>query len=114
MSQLKSQLRHARRRRLRARVQGTAARPRFSVFRSLTRLSAQLIDDAAGRTIVSADTKEAKAKLTVEGAVKLGKLLAKKAKEKGVASVVFDRGGYRYHGRIKALADAAREGGLQF
>ncbi|MFA6039476.1 MAG: 50S ribosomal protein L18 [Candidatus Peribacteraceae bacterium] len=114
MSQLKSQLRHARRRRIRARVRGTSARPRLSVYRSLKRLSAQIIDDVTGRTVVSADTKETKAKLNLDGAKKLGTLLAKKAKEKGITAVVFDRGGYRYHGRIKALADAAREGGLTF
>ncbi len=114
MSQLKSQLRLAKRRRIRARLSGTAARPRLSVFRSLTRLSVQLIDDAAGKTIVAADTREAKAKLSVDGAKKLGMLLAKKASEKGITVAVFDRGGYKYHGRIKALAEAAREGGLKF
>jgi large subunit ribosomal protein L18 len=114
MSPSKTSLRLARRRRIRARVSGTAARPRLSVYRSLTRIVAQLVDDEAGKTIVAADSKEAKAKMTVDGAKKVGTLVAKKAKEANIASVVFDRGGYKYHGRIKALADAAREGGLQF
>jgi large subunit ribosomal protein L18 len=114
MSSSKIQLRLARKRRIRSRIRGTAERPRLSVFRSLTRLSAQIIDDAAGKTLVAASTKEAKAKLSLEGSKKLGTLLAKKAKEAKISSVVFDRSGYKYHGRIKALADAAREGGLQF
>ena len=114
MSQLKSRLRLSRKRRIRARVTGTPVRPRLSVFRSLRRIEVQIIDDAAGKTLVSATTKEAKAALTVEGAKKLGTLLAKKAKDAGVTAVVFDRGGYLYHGRVKALAEGAREGGLEF
>jgi len=114
MTSSKLQLRTARRRRIRAKVRGTPQRPRLSVFRSLTRLSAQIIDDEAGKTLVAASTKEVKSKLNAEGAKKLGTLLAKKAKEAKISSVVFDRGGYKYHGRVKALADAAREGGLQF
>jgi large subunit ribosomal protein L18 len=114
MSQLKNQHRLARRRRIRARLTGTAQRPRLSVHRSLTRLSVQLIDDTAGKTIAAASTKEAKVKSNMEGAKKLGVLVAKKAKEAKIDTVVFDRGGYKYHGRIKALADAAREGGLKF
>lgn len=114
MTSSKLTLRLARRRRIRARVSGTASCPRLSVFRSLTRIVAQLIDDTTGKTIVSADSKEAKAKLSIDGAKKVGSLLAKKAKDAKVTAVVFDRGGYRYHGRIKALADAAREGGLTF
>lgn len=86
----------------------------MSVFRSLCRIVVQLIDDEHGRTLIAADSREAKAPLTVAGAKKLGTVLAKKAKEKGITTVVFDRGGYRYHGRIKALADASRESGLQF
>jgi large subunit ribosomal protein L18 len=114
MSSLKIDRRQARRRRIRSRVKGTAERPRLSVFRSLTRLTVQIIDDVSGRTLAAASTKEVKSKLNVEGAKKLGALIAKKAKEAKVSSVVFDRGGFMYHGRIKALADAAREGGLQF
>lgn len=114
MQNSKTRLRQARKRRIRARVQGTAARPRLSVFRSLRRLSVQLIDDTAGRTLVAASTAEAKASLSKAGAKKLGELVAKKAKEAKITAVVFDRSGYKYHGRIKELADAAREGGLQF
>lgn len=114
MTPSKTSLRLARRRRIRSRISGTKDRPRLSVYRSLQRIVVQLIDDQAGTTLIAADSKEAKAKLTVEGAKKLGTLLAKKAKEVNISSVVFDRGGYKYHGRIKALADAAREGGLKF
>ncbi len=106
--------RQARRRRIRSRVRGTAARPRLSVFRSLKRLTAQIIDDVAGKTLVFASTTELKAGLTKEGARRLGTTLADKAKAAKITAVVFDRGGYKYHGRIKELADAAREGGLQF
>lgn len=110
----KSQLRQARLRRVRAKIRGTAARPRMSVHRSLRAIRVQLIDDTAGKTLAAASSLEAKAKLTKEGAKKVGALIAKKAKEKKVTTVVFDRGPYKYHGRIKELADAAREGGLQF
>jgi large subunit ribosomal protein L18 len=100
--------------RIRARILGTAERPRLTVYRSLTGISAQVIDDAAGKTLAAASTKEAKAKMNVEGAKKVGELLAKKAKDAGISAVVFDRNAYKYHGRVKALADAAREGGLKF
>lgn len=103
-----------RKKRIRARIKGTAARPRLTVFRSLTRLTAQLVDDTAGKTLASASTAEAKAGLSKDGAKKLGVVLAKKAKDAGISVVVFDRNGYKYHGRIKELADAAREGGLKF
>ncbi len=114
MTPSKTALRTARRRRIRSRIQGTALRPRLSVHRSLTRLTAQVIDDAAGRTIAYATTTELKGGLTKDGAKKLGELIAKKAKDAQITSVVFDRGGYRYHGRIKELADAARAAGLTF
>ena len=110
----KIQDRLKRKKRIRAKVQGTAERPRLSVHRSLKALRAQVIDDVSGKTLVSASTKEAKAKLTVEGASKVGSLLAKKAKEAGITTVVFDRNAYKYHGRVKALAEGAREGGLKF
>lgn len=110
----KSYHRQARQRRVRARIQGTPERPRMSVHRSLRILRVQLIDDKAGKTVAAASTLDVKAKLTKDGAKKLGELIAKKAKEQKVTSVVFDRGPYRYHGRIKELADAARAGGLQF
>jgi large subunit ribosomal protein L18 len=114
MSHKKINSRLQRKRRIRARVTGTSARPRLTVYRSLTALSVQVIDDAAGKTLAAASSKETKAKMNLEGAKKVGELIAKKAKDAGISSVVFDRNAYKYHGRIKALADAAREGGLQF
>jgi len=103
-------------RRVRARVSGTPARPRLAVERSLKHMRCQLIDDAAGRTLVSASDAEVKAKVKgkVAMAAEVGKLLAAKAAEAGVKTVVFDRRSFRYHGRVKALADGAREGGLIF
>lgn len=100
--------------RIRARVTGTAERPRLSVHRSLKQLTAQIIDDAAGKTLAAVSTREAKAKVNIDGAKKAGELLAKKAKDAGITSVVFDRNAYKYHGRVKAFADGAREGGLKF
>lgn len=114
MRPTKHQHRLQRKRRIRARVAGRESRPRLTVYRSLTQLTAQMIDDASGRTMVAASSREAKAKPNVAGAKKVGSLLAKKAKEAGVTVVIFDRNAYKYHGRIRALADAAREGGLQF
>jgi large subunit ribosomal protein L18 len=113
-SSTKTTRRLARKRRIRARVTGDAARPRMTVHRSLRVLSVQLIDDAAGKTVAAGSTKEVKAAMNKEGAKKLGALIAKKAKDAGITSVVFDRNAYKYHGRIKELADAAREAGLQF
>jgi large subunit ribosomal protein L18 len=103
-----------RKKRIRAIVRGTSARPRLTVYRSLKGISAQVVDDDAGKTLTAASSKEAKAKMNLEGAKKVGELLAKKAKDAGITAVVFDRNAYKYHGRIKALADGAREGGLQF
>lgn len=103
--------------RIRRKINGTAARPRLAVFRSNRYLYAQLINDAKGVTIVSASTLEKELKgasPTVEGAKKVGALIAGRAKEKGVDKVVFDRAGYRYHGVVKALGDSAREEGLIF
>lgn len=104
----------ARKRRIRAKVRGSAQRPRMTVYRSLTQMTVQLIDDDTGKTVASANTQALKAKCNTEGAKKLGEDIAKKAKAAKVASVIFDRNGYRYHGRIKHIADAAREGGLTF
>jgi large subunit ribosomal protein L18 len=109
--------RHAR---VRKRVSGTQQRPRLAVFRSLSHIYAQVIDDVARVTIVSASDVEASVKKTVEGKAKadvatlVGESIAARAKEKGVTRVVFDRGGYPFHGRIKALAEAARKAGLEF
>ncbi|MEH7112789.1 50S ribosomal protein L18 [Neobacillus niacini] len=107
--------RHAR---VRSKLSGTAARPRLNVFRSNKHLYAQLIDDMSGVTLASASTMEKDLNLestsNVDAAKLVGELVAKRAVEKGITAVVFDRGGYLYHGRIQALADAARENGLQF
>ncbi len=102
--------------RIRHRVRGTAERPRLAVFRSLKHIYAQVIDDAQGRTLVAASSSEKNgvAGGNVAGAKAVGKLLAERAKQNGIQKVVFDRGGYLYHGRVKALADAAREAGLEF
>jgi len=106
--------------RLRNHISGTAERPRLSVFRSNNHMYAQIIDDTVGNTLVSASTlqKEVKAELektdNVEAAAYLGKVIAQRALEKGIKTVVFDRGGFVYHGKIAALADAAREAGLEF
>jgi len=105
--------------RIREKLSGTAERPRLNVYRSLNNIYTQLIDDERGVTLVSASTltKKGEPKKTggnVAAAVEVGKLIAQKAQEKGIKKVVFDRGGYLYHGRIKALADAAREAGLEF
>jgi large subunit ribosomal protein L18 len=113
----KREARIRRHRRVRKKVRGTAERPRLAVFRSNKHISAQVIDDRSGRTLASASTLEAELRSTggnIEGATKVGTLLAERAKAAGIDAVVFDRGGNRYHGRIKALADAAREGGLEF
>jgi large subunit ribosomal protein L18 len=105
-----------RRRRVRAKVRGTAERPRISIFRSNRGINAQLIDDDAGRTVVAVVwTEDAlKGLPRMEQASKAGQTLAQRAKEAGIERAVFDRGGYRYHGRVKALAEGAREGGLAF
>jgi large subunit ribosomal protein L18 len=103
--------------RIRKRLAGTQERPRLTVFRSLNHIYAQVIDDQQGHTLVSAGSIEKSLNAkggNVEGAKQIGKTLAGRAKEKGITRVVFDRGGYQYHGRVKALADAAREGGLEF
>lgn len=109
-----------RHRRVRARVNGTAARPRLNVFRSLTNIYAQVIDDESGHTLASASTidkgvvGQLDGKNKVEAAKIVGQVLAERAKAVGISAVVFDRGGYRYHGRVAALAEGAREGGLNF
>jgi len=111
-------IRFKRKKRIRSRIEGSVERPRLSVFRSNKHLYAQLVDDTKGHTLVAASTLEEdlKEKLggTIEGAKTLGNLIAKRALAKKISMVVFDRSGYLYHGRIKAVADAAREGGLKF
>lgn len=116
----RAEVRRAKHRRIRNRFTGTAERPRLAVFRSNNHMYAQVIDDVAQNTLVAASTleKEVKAELektdNVEAAAYVGTLIAKRALEKGITTVVFDRGGYIYHGKIQALADAAREAGLEF
>jgi large subunit ribosomal protein L18 len=105
--------------RIRKKVQGTAERPRLNVYRSVNHIYVQLIDDLAGKTLIAASSAvgkkgQRKAGGNLAAAKEIGKSIAEKAKAKGISKVVFDRGGYLYHGRVKALADAAREGGLQF
>jgi len=106
--------------RVRKRVVGTSERPRLNVFRSLRHVYAQVIDDSQGHTLVSASTIDPDVKVQLQGLTKteqarvVGEMLAKRALSRGIKKVVFDRGGYKYHGRVKALADAAREGGLEF
>jgi large subunit ribosomal protein L18 len=110
------QLRERRHRRVRGKIAGTAKRPRLAVFRSNVGISAQLVDDLGGRTLAAAtwqQLKKFKGSKT-EQAKEVGKLLAANAKQAGIGSCVFDRGGYLYHGRVKALAEGAREGGLKF
>ena len=112
--------RDRRHRRVRKHLGGTAGRPRLAVFRSLRHIQAQLVDDEAGRTLVAASTNEpelrkaAGAGLSVAAAAAVGKAIAERANNAGIDTVVFDRGGYLYHGRVRALADAAREAGLRF
>ena len=116
----KERLRKKRHVRVRAKVRGSAERPRLAVYRSLKHIYAQLIDDDAGSTVAAASTVETalreagKSGGNIDGAKVVGALLAGRAKEKGLTKVVFDRGGFRYHGRVKSLADAARENGLDF
>ncbi len=111
----KSEQRTRRRNRIRAKISGTASIPRLAVFKSLKYIYAQLIDDEAGKTLASATSLAIKGKSTKTAkAVQVGKLIAEQALERKISKVVFDRGGYIYTGRVKALADSAREGGLKF
>jgi large subunit ribosomal protein L18 len=112
----KPQQRQRRRRRVRAKVHGTAERPRLSVFRSNKGVFAQLIDDDSGHTVAAVNWIEPGLRElgAMEQAGRVGELIAERAKDAGVTTCVFDRGGYRYHGRVRALAEGAREGGLQF
>ncbi|MFZ5879835.1 MAG: 50S ribosomal protein L18 [Chloroflexota bacterium] len=120
MAKSRSAARARRHARVRARVEGTTARPRLNVFRSVNEIYAQVIDDSAGHTLVSASSIDQELREKMKGLKKaeqaklVGKAVAERAKGKGIETVVFDRGGFRYFGRIKALAEGAREGGLQF
>ncbi len=116
----RNDMRKRRHLRVRRKIEGTTERPRLNVFRSLTHIYAQLIDDAKGETLAAASTLDAdlrgklKGKTKTEQAKMVGELIAARGSKKGVKAVLFDRGGYRYHGRVKALAEAAREAGLEF
>ena len=114
----RNKLRQKKHKSIRKKIAGTAQRPRLSVYRSLKNIFVQIIDDVTGKTLVSASTIEKNAKIengsNIEAAKKVGESIAKKALDKGITTVVFDRAGYIYTGRVKALADAAREAGLQF
>ena len=114
----RNEVRKARHERVRDKVSGTTETPRLNVFRSNSNIFAQIIDDTEGKTLVSASSIDKELKLenggNVEAATKVGELIAKRAKKAKITKVVFDRGGYLYHGRVKALADAARENGLEF
>ena len=113
----KKQIRARVHKRIRRKLAGSSERPRLAIFRSVAHIYAQVIDDTRGATLVSASSVDKGGKTNggnVAAAKKIGKLVAERAKEKGIKSVVFDRGGYPYHGRVKALADAAREAGLEF
>jgi len=114
----RNNVRKARHVRVRNKVEGTKEMPRLNVFRSNSNIFAQIIDDSEGKTLVSASSIDKELKLTnggnIEAAAKVGELIAKRAKKAKITKVVFDRGGYLYHGRVKALADAARENGLEF
>jgi large subunit ribosomal protein L18 len=114
----RSAARHKRHERIRLRITGTPERPRLAVFRSLSHIYAQVIDDGSGRTLAAASTAEKELKgsksTKSEAAAVVGRLIAERARSAGVEHVVFDRAGFRYHGRIKSLADAAREAGLDF
>jgi large subunit ribosomal protein L18 len=117
MAVSKQTSRQRRHRRVRKHLAGTQSRPRLAVYRSNRYIYAQVIDDDSGRTIAAASSQEKDLRektLSADTATEVGKLVAERAKDAGVSAVVFDRGGYKYHGRIKALADAAREAGLEF
>ena len=114
---IKNEIRERIHQRIRRKLQGTTERPRLAIFRSVAHIYAQVIDDTKGVTVVSASSVDKDGRTNggnVAAAKTIGKLVAERAKEKGIAKVVFDRGGYPYHGRVKALADAAREAGLEF
>jgi large subunit ribosomal protein L18 len=117
MAATRQTARSRRHQRVRRKVRGTEVRPRLAIYRSNRYIYAQIIDDVSGHTVAAASSQEKDLRtrsLTVDTATEVGKLLGDRAKAAGVGSVVFDRGGYKYHGRVKALADAAREAGLEF
>jgi large subunit ribosomal protein L18 len=110
----KNNIRLHKKKRIRAKVSGTSSCPRLSIFRSLENMYIQIIDDENGKTLLSANLKEASAKNNIEGAKKIGKLIADKCKKAYIGTIVFDRSGYKYHGKVKAIAEEARKNGLKF
>lgn len=110
----KNKKRLHRKRRIRAKIFGTAQKPRFCIFRSLTNMYVQVIDDEKENTLVSASLREVSKKNNIDGAVKLGKAVADRCKKVKIKEVVFDRGGYKYHGKVRAVAEEARKNGLKF
>jgi large subunit ribosomal protein L18 len=118
MARTNQELRQFRRKHVRSKISGSATRPRLAVFRSLSHISAQLIDDQSGTTIAAASTQEkdlrAQKASLIEKAAVVGKRVAERAKAKSISELVFDRGGFRYHGKVKAVAEAAREEGMKF
>jgi large subunit ribosomal protein L18 len=110
----REQQRHRRHLRVRKKVAGTPERPRLVIFRSLKHISAQIVDDVAGRTLMTVTSTQLESGKKTEKSTEVGKRIAARAKEAGITKVVFDRAGYKYHGRVKAVADGAREGGLEF
>src|ERR1044071_9176484 len=112
MPKTAAELRYRRHLRVRKKVAGTSERPRLVVFRSLKHITAQLVDDVAGRTLMTVSSGDIDTGKKTEKSLEVGKRIAIRAKEAGITKVVFDRGGYQYHGRVKAVADGAREGGL--
>ena len=117
MKETKKEKRNKRHKRVRAKISGTSKKPRFSVFRSTKYIYGQLVDDEKGKTLVSASCRELKAKkgqTKIEKAKQVGEIIAKKSLEKKIKEVVFDKGGYKYHGRVKSMAEGARSQGLKF
>jgi large subunit ribosomal protein L18 len=110
----REQQRYRRHLRVRKKVSGTQERPRLVIFRSLKHITAQIVDDAAGRTLMTVSSTDMTSGKKTEKSLEVGKRIAARAKDAGITKVVFDRAGYKYHGRVKAVADGAREGGLEF
>ena len=110
----REQQRHRRHLRVRKKVQGTSDRPRLVIFRSLKHISAQIVDDVAGRTLLTVSSANIESGKKTEKSLQVGQMIAARAKDAGITKVVFDRAGYKYHGRVKAVADGARKGGLEF
>ena len=110
----REQQRHRRHLRVRKKVHGTTERPRLVIFRSLKHISAQIVDDVAGRTLLTVSSSNLETGKKTEKSLQVGQLIAARAKDAGITKVVFDRAGYKYHGRVKAVADGARKGGLEF